>query len=106
MATATYYIECAAPLEGNFFQLQDFVEFLNKKMKVNKLRNNLAGKVVIEADNKEKRVAITASVKYSKRACRYYARKFLKKQDLRDRFRVIAVNKSTYELRAYRAATE
>lgn len=106
MASATYVIDCAAPLSQNFFQLQDFVEFLNKKMKVNKLRNNLAGKVVIEADNKEKRVTITASVKYSKRACRYYARKFLKKNDLRDRFRVIATGKTTYELRPYRASAE
>ena len=74
-------------------------------MKVNKLRKNLSGKVTIESDDGAKSVKITPSVKYSKRACRYYVKKFLKKQNLRDRFRVIATSKTAYELRPYRVST-
>ena len=100
-----FYLECSSPLSDNFFGLQDLVEYLNKHMKVNELRNNLTSKISIEAEPKEKRITISSNVKYSKRACRYYARKFLKKQDLRDRFRLISSKKDTYEMRPYRIST-
>ena len=99
--TGVYHVLCAAPVSDNLFTLQDFVEYLNKKMKVNKLRNNLKGKVTIEADAGEQKITVTSSVKYSKRAVRYYARKFLQKQELHQRFRVVASSKDSYELRQY-----
>lgn len=101
----SFVIDCSSPVSDKFFELSDLVEYLQKKMKVSGLRNNLANKVTIEKDEGEKKVTVTATVKYSKRACRYYVRKFLKKQNLRDRFRVIAVSKTAYELRPYRVAT-
>ncbi|KAK8867061.1 cytoplasmic translation [Tritrichomonas musculus] len=99
--TGVYHVNCAAPVSDNLFSLQDFVEYLNKKMKVNKLRNNLKGKVEITADNGEKQITVTSTVKYSKRAVRYYARKFLQKQGLHQRFRVVASSKDSYEFRQY-----
>lgn len=102
---ATIVVDCSVALSDEFFQLQDFVEYLNKNMKVAGLRNNLNGKVTIEGDAKEKQVLISAETKYSKRAVRYYARKFLKKNDLRERFRVVASSKTTYELRPYRVSS-
>jgi large subunit ribosomal protein L22e len=74
-------------------------------MKVAHLRNNLNGRVKIVKNETEKTVEIEASVPYSKRACRYYARKFLKKHGLRDRFRVIATSKNSYEFRPYRVSS-
>lgn len=106
MTSKVFYIDCSAALADNFFGLQDFVEYLNKHMKVNELKNNLNGKITLEADAKEKRITVTSNVKYSKRACRYYTRKFIKKQDLRDRFRVISSKKDTYELRPYRVTSQ
>ena len=75
-------------------------------MKVNKLVNNLANKVTIEGDAKESKIVVTANVKYSKRAVRYYARKFLQKQGFHERYRVIATTKDTYELRTYGATNK
>lgn len=106
MATSTYKIDCSAPVADQVFQLQDFVEYLQKKMKVNKLVNNLANKVTIEGDAKESKIVVTANVKYSKRAVRYYARKFLQKQGFHERYRVIATTKDTYELRTYGATNK
>ena len=103
--SAEFVIDCASPVSDKFFELQDLVEYLEKKMKVANLRNNLNGKITIAKDDAAKKVTITAAVKYSKRACRYYARKFLKKQNLRDRFRVIATSETTYELRPYRVSS-
>lgn len=101
----TINIDCSAPLADQFFELQDFVEYLTKMMKVAGLRNNLNGKLTIEGDAKDKRIVVRAESKYSKRACRYYARKFLKKNNLRERFRVVASAKDTYELRPYRVSS-
>lgn len=103
---ATFIVDCSSPVSDKFFELADLTEYLQKKMKVAGLRNNLGGKVVVAANDTEKKVNVTASVKYSKRAIRYYVRKFLKKQNLRDRFRVIAVSKDAYELRPYRVSSD
>ena len=66
MSTAEYVIDCSSPVSDKFFELQDLVEYLEKKMKVNGLRNNLAGKVEIEKKDDEKTVLVKASVKYGK----------------------------------------
>ena len=105
-ASNVFYIECAHATEDNFFQLQEFVEYLNSHMKVDKLRNNLANKVSVEADTAGKKIKVEASVKYSKRACRYYTRKFLQKKDIRDRFKVVASSKNSYEHKPYRPTNE
>ena len=106
MSTATFVVDCSSPVSDKFFELADLVEYLQKKMKVAGLRNNLGGKVTVEANDAEKKVSVNASVKYSKRAIRYYVRKYLKKQNLRDRFRVIAVSQTAYELRAYKVSAD
>lgn len=97
--TVSVNIDCSAPLADNFFEMSQFVEYMQKIMKVSGLRNNMKDKITIEAQ--EKKLVVTASVKYTKRAIRYYARKFLKKVDLRDRFRLISNGKDSYEFRAY-----
>ena len=99
--SSTYNINCEGPVSDNLFALPDFVEYLHKHMKCQKLRNNLQGKVEIQANDANKQVVVTTSVKYSKRSIRYYARKFLQKQGLHQRFRVIATAKDTYEMRQY-----
>ena len=104
--TAVFKVDCSAPVADQVFQLQDFVEYLQKKMKVNHLVNNLANKVTIEGDAKESKIVVTANVKYSKRAVRYYARKFLQKQGFHERYRVIATTNDTYELRTYGATNK
>ena len=99
----SYTIDCSAPIADNFFKINDFVEYIKKHMKVAGLRNNLnnaTNKVNVEGN--EKSLVVTASTKYTKRAVRYYARKFLKKVELRDRFRVVSTGKDTYEFRPYR----
>jgi large subunit ribosomal protein L22e len=103
--SSTYVLDCSAPTSEGFFSLEDFREYLTKKMKVGGLRNKLAGKVEIKENTGDKKLEVVATVKYSKRAVRYYSRKFLKQVNLRDRFRLIATNKTTYEFRPYSVAT-
>lgn len=99
--SGVYHINCSSAVADNLITLADFVEYLNKKMKVNHLRNNLKGKVTVESDPSTNSITVNATVKYSKRAVRYYARKYLQKVSLHQRFRVVSTTKDTYELRPY-----
>ena len=99
--SSVYHIDCSSAIADNLITLADFVEYLNKKMKVNHLRNNLKGKITIEPDTSNMGITVTTTVKYSKRALRYDARKFLQKVNLHQRFRVVSSTKDTYELRPY-----
>jgi large subunit ribosomal protein L22e len=105
-AALRFSLDCSSPVSDGFFALHDVVEYFTAKLKVGKLRGNLKDKVAFEEVAAEKRIDVVASVKYSKRAIRYYARKFLKKQNLRERYRVIATNKTTYQFRPYRASKD
>lgn len=98
--TVTITVDCTAPLADNFFEMSQFVEYMQKNMKVSGLRNNMKDKITIEAQ--DKKLVVKANIKYTKRAIRYYTRKFLKKVDLRDRFRLLSSSKNEYEFRAYR----
>jgi large subunit ribosomal protein L22e len=101
-----YSLDCSSPVTDGFFALHDLVEYLTSKLKVGKLRGNLKDKVAFEEVAAEKKVDIVVSIKYSKRAIRYYARKFLKKQNLRERYRVISTSRTTYQFRPYRVSKE
>ena len=99
--SSVYHINCASAVADNLITLADFTEYLNRKMKVNHLRNNLKDKVTIESDASNNLITVNTTIKYSKRAVRYYARKFLQKVSLHQRFRVVSTTKDTYELRPY-----
>jgi large subunit ribosomal protein L22e len=106
-ATPTRFsLDCSSPVSDGFFALHDLVDYLTSKVKVAKLRGNLKDKIAFEEVAAEKKVDVIASVKYSKRAVRYYARKFLKKHDLRERYRVISTSPSTYQFRPYRVSKD
>ena len=100
-ATSSFHINCSTPVSDNLFTLSTFVEYLNNQMKVGSLRHNLHGKITVEADSTNSAILVTTNVKYSKRSIRYYTRKFLQKQGLHQRFRVVAVSKDSYEIRQY-----
>jgi large subunit ribosomal protein L22e len=105
-AVARISLDCSSPVTDGFFALHDLVEYLTSKLKVGKLRGNLKDKIAFEEVAAEKKVDVIASVKYSKRAIRYYARKFLKKQNLRERYRVISTSASAYQFRPYRVSKD
>lgn len=47
------------------------------------------------------KIHVEATQAFSKRYLKYLTKKFLKKQNLRDWMRVVAVDKNTYDLRYY-----
>lgn len=74
-------------------------KFLLDRIKVNNKTGQLGTAVVISRDRS--RITVEANIKFSKRYLKYLTKKFLKQQNLRDWMRVVASDKSTYELRYF-----
>ena len=92
-----FTINCTLPIEDNVIVLNDFTDFLTQRIKVDGKLGNLGSAVTVGKDKNN--VVVTANIDFSKRYLKYLTKKYLKKQQMRDYLRVIATNKSTYELR-------
>jgi len=55
----------------------------------------------VSIDTDQYTVRVSTNVKFSKRYIKYLTKKYLKKHKLRDYVRVIATNKTDYELRYF-----
>jgi len=94
-----YLINCRLPIEDNVIVLGDFESFLRQRIKVDKKAGNLGNAVSVSKDSQN--IIVQASIPFSKRYLKYLTKKYLKKQDLKEYLRVIANNKTTYELRYF-----
>lgn len=92
-----YTINCTLPIEDNVIVLNDFTDYLTQKIKVDGKTGNLGSAISVGKDKNS--VVVTASIDFSKRYLKYLTKKYLKKQQMREYLRVIATNKTTYELR-------
>lgn len=61
-------------------------------------------KVVVSRE--KSKIHVTAESPFSKRYLKYLSKKYLKMQQLRDFLRVVAPNKTTYELRYFKHSEE
>jgi len=104
--TLKFTIDCTIPDEDQIMTLAAFETFLKEKVKI----NNKAGVIKPEAkglpvsitsDKETHKITITAEPPFAKHYLKYLTKKFLKKNNLRDFLRVIAPNRTTYQLRYF-----
>ena len=74
-------------------------KFLQDRIKVGGKTGNLGD--VVTVSREKANVTVAADTQFSKRYLKYLAKKYLKKQQLRDWLHVIASSKNAYELRYY-----
>ena len=96
----TFTIDCTDPVQDDIFDIAAFEKFLQDRIKVNGKAGVLGSKVKISV-NKAK-IAINAQLPFSKRYLKYLTKKYLKKNQIRDWLRVIAVGKNTYQVRYFK----
>ena len=96
-STNKFTINCQLPIEDNVIVLGDFCDFLTQRIKVEGKTGNLANAVTVSKDMNN--IVVEAKIDFSKRYLKYLTKKYLKKQQMREYLRVVATNKSTYELR-------
>merc|ERR1711953_355450 len=103
-ATLKFNIDCSHPVEDGIMNCGDFEKYLQGAIKVEGKTGNF-GKEVSLGREKNK-VVLTSSVPFSKRYPKYLTKKYLKKNNLRDWFRVVASAKDSYELRYFQINNE
>jgi len=103
-STQKFTIDCRLPIEDGVIVLSDFQQFLTQKIKVENKTGNLGTAVTVSADKEH--VVVEAKIAFSKRYLKYLTKKYLKKQDLKEYLRVIAVSKNTYALRYFKIQNE
>eukprot|EP01092_Planopodium_desertum_P004472 TRINITY_DN1931_c0_g1_i1.p1 TRINITY_DN1931_c0_g1~~TRINITY_DN1931_c0_g1_i1.p1 ORF type:complete len:174 (+),score=56.16 TRINITY_DN1931_c0_g1_i1:28-522(+) len=94
-----FTISCTRPVEDGIMDPASLERFLHEKIKVNGKPGMLADKVSISREKTKIQVVVVPP--FSKRYLKYLTKKFLKKQQLRDWLRVVAVDKATYELKYF-----
>ena len=94
-----FTVDCQQPADDNIIETKDFEQFLMRRIKVDGKAGNLGDKVSI---NREKaKIHVTAESPFSKRYLKYLGKKYLKSQQLRDFLRIVAPNKTSYEMRYF-----
>ena len=103
-STQKFTIDCRLPIEDNVIVLKDFESFLTQKIKVDNKTGNLGSSVTVSTDKES--IVVEAKIAFSKRYLKYLTKKYLKKQDLKEFLRVIAVSKNVYALRYFKIQNE
>eukprot|EP00009_Paramoeba_aestuarina_P000004 CAMPEP_0201507086 /NCGR_PEP_ID=MMETSP0161_2-20130828/866_1 /ASSEMBLY_ACC=CAM_ASM_000251 /TAXON_ID=180227 /ORGANISM="Neoparamoeba aestuarina, Strain SoJaBio B1-5/56/2" /LENGTH=137 /DNA_ID=CAMNT_0047901363 /DNA_START=64 /DNA_END=477 /DNA_ORIENTATION=+ len=94
-----FVLNLSAPVDDGLLDPAIFEKFLHDRVKVNGKTGVLGNKVHIT--RQQAKINVTAKPPFSKRYLKYLTKKYLKKNSLRDWLRVIATDKSTYELRYF-----
>ncbi|KAI9105686.1 ribosomal protein L22e [Phlyctochytrium arcticum] len=104
-APVKFTIDCSSPANDGIFDVASFEKFLHDRVKVGGRTGNLGDAVTISRGTSGTvTITVSPTVQFSKRYIKYLAKKFLKKNQLRDWVRVISVAKHAYELRYFNIA--
>merc|ERR1712127_641747 len=94
-----FTVDCQQPADDNIIEPKDLEKFFNSRIKVDGKTGNLGDKITVSRD--KAKITVTAEAPFSKRYLKYLSKKYLKAQQLRDFLRVVAPNKTSYELRYF-----
>ena len=100
VAIVRYVIDCRKPVQDGYFDVPAYEKFLRDKIKVDGKAGQLKDKVRLLRQNAK--ILISAEAPFSKRYLKYLTKKYLKKENLRDYLRVVALSKNAYELRYFK----
>eukprot|EP00826_Nyctotherus_ovalis_P028062 TRINITY_DN2207_c0_g1_i3.p1 TRINITY_DN2207_c0_g1~~TRINITY_DN2207_c0_g1_i3.p1 ORF type:complete len:155 (-),score=81.64 TRINITY_DN2207_c0_g1_i3:233-697(-) len=96
-----FTIDCTLPVKDKVFQAKELVEYFLNRIKVAGKTKNLGKSVGVNCDD-GKKIKVSAEIPLAKRYLKYLAKKFLKKQEVRDYLRLVAPNKASYEFKYFK----
>ncbi|CAD8197423.1 unnamed protein product [Paramecium octaurelia] len=94
-----FIIDCAEPKEDKVLNLDEFVSYLQSRIKVQGKTGNLGNDVTVSAE--QEKVVVTSTIPFSKRYLKYLTKKYLKQETLREYLYVHSLDKSTYQLKYF-----
>jgi large subunit ribosomal protein L22e len=92
-----FVIDCSAPVEDEVMYIRDLEKFLREHIKVEGKKGNLGEQVALTSD--ASKITLSSEIPFSKRYLKYLTKKYLKKVQIGDYLRVVAVDKATYQVR-------
>ncbi|CAD8053534.1 unnamed protein product [Paramecium primaurelia] len=94
-----FIIDCTEPKEDKVLNLDEFVSYLQSRIKVQGKTGNLGNDVTVTAE--QEKVVVTSTIPFSKRYLKYLTKKYLKQETLREYLYVHSLDKSTYQLKYF-----
>jgi len=94
-----FVLDCTQVAQDALLQPKNFSEFLQQKIKVQNKTGNLGDSVKVETD--DKKVTVKSTIPLSKRYLKYLAKKYLKRNNLRNFLHVVSTDKNKYELKYF-----
>jgi len=100
--TKKFVIDASAPAQDKIFDAKAFEKFLHDRIKINGRSGQLGEAVIISRDEADHKITVTVNTpQFAKRYLKYLTKKFMKKNQIRDWLRVVAVDKTTYQIRYF-----
>ena len=103
-STWKFNLDLTHPVEDGIFDSGNFEQFLREKVKVNGKTGNLGN--VVHIERFKNKIIVVSEKQFSKRYLKYFTKKQLKKNNLRDWLPVVASDKETYELRYFQISQD
>lgn len=92
-----FQIDCSKVVEDKVLIMRDFEKYLKERIKVDGKKGNLGTAVTLSTTNTA--LTLTSEIPFSKRYLKYLTKKYLKKVKIAEYLRVVATEKTKYELK-------
>eukprot|EP01028_Stygiella_incarcerata_P000888 TRINITY_DN11395_c0_g1_i2.p2 TRINITY_DN11395_c0_g1~~TRINITY_DN11395_c0_g1_i2.p2 ORF type:complete len:120 (-),score=38.96 TRINITY_DN11395_c0_g1_i2:323-682(-) len=102
-----FFIDCSVPVQEGLLDLGEFTEFLTARIKIDGKTGHVgqeACPITVSVDGDK--IVLVYEKEFSKRYLKYLTKKFLKKESVKDIFRVVATNRKTYQIRHFNVVEE
>jgi large subunit ribosomal protein L22e len=104
-----FKIDLSIPMKDGVFDAElagAFEQHFLSNTKLHGKKGKLADKVKINFDKDKSQLAVSTTMQYRKKYFKYLTKKFLKKKNMREFFRILSSGKGEYQLRYYRVQDE
>ena len=92
-----FSVDCTRVVEDKVIVMRDFEKYIRERLKVNGKKGNLGTDVTISSTPTH--LELSSKIPISKRYLKYLAKKYLKKVKIAEYLRVVATNRTQYELK-------
>ncbi|GEQ72123.1 hypothetical protein JCM33374_g5809 [Metschnikowia sp. JCM 33374] len=103
-AAKKFVVDTSAPVENAVFDQEAYVKYLVEHIKVDGIIGNLGESISVTEEGNS--VVVVSTAKFSGKYLKYLTKRYLKKNQLRDWIRFVAVKRNQYQLQFYSIAED
>lgn len=103
-AAKKFVVDTSAPVENGVFDQEGYVKYLVEHIKVDNIVGNLGDEISVTSEGNK--VVVVSNTKFSGKYLKYLTKRYLKKNQIRDWIRFVAVKQNQYRLQFYSVAED